>query len=323
MFIQTGGKYGQGARLYSSDNPDFGASVTYYLKEAPKTLKQQREEKEKQLFKDKKPIPQPSVDELRAEKNEEKPYLLFTIYDREGHEVRKIPEKPSKGIHRMNWNLRYDSPRQTFDNVDQFDPFARRAGGSPVLPGTYKVGLSMSVNGELKKLLDPVEFKAVPLNLATLPAEDRAAVDDFNREVARLTIAMTSAEKSADFQLKKARQIKQLLVGLPGAPGQLMEQARKIELQLDDVLFQFNGREAKASWEEIPPGPMPLDRRLSAITYATWSSSSDVTQTQRNNLKILKEEFPPLQEKIKNTGDTLRLLEEKLDELGAPWTTGR
>lgn len=323
MFIETSGKYGQGASLYSSDNPDFGAMITYYLKESPKTLKQKRAEKEKDLFKEKKPIPQPTVEELRAEKNEEKPYLLFTIYDQEGNEVRKIVEKPSKGIHRMNWNLRYDSPRQTFDDVEKFNPFARRGSGSPVLPGTYKVGLMMNENGEMKKLADPVEFRAVPLNLATLPAGNRSAVDAFNREVAGMIIEMTAAEKSADFQLKRARQIQQLLVGLPGAPAELMQQARQIELQLDDLLFRFNGREPQASWEEIPPGPMPLNRRLGAVAYATWSSFSDVTQTQKDNLQILRDEFPPLKEKIKKTGESLRALEEKLDELGAPWTTGR
>jgi photosystem II stability/assembly factor-like uncharacterized protein len=52
MYIQTGGKYGQGSTFFTADNPDFGATFTYYLKEVPRTLKAERQEEEKELFKE-------------------------------------------------------------------------------------------------------------------------------------------------------------------------------------------------------------------------------------------------------------------------------
>ena len=58
MYIQTEGKYGQGATLFHAPNPPFGAVITYYLKDVPKTLEEARHEKEKELFKASKPIPQ-------------------------------------------------------------------------------------------------------------------------------------------------------------------------------------------------------------------------------------------------------------------------
>ncbi|MEA3317605.1 MAG: YCF48-related protein, partial [Bacteroidota bacterium] len=58
MYIQTGNKYGQGSTVYTAKNPEFGARFTYFLKEVPKTQKQIRKKKEKELFKDSKPIPQ-------------------------------------------------------------------------------------------------------------------------------------------------------------------------------------------------------------------------------------------------------------------------
>ena len=42
MFVQTDAKYGQGSTFYKAKNPDFGATFTYYLKEVPKTLKEER-----------------------------------------------------------------------------------------------------------------------------------------------------------------------------------------------------------------------------------------------------------------------------------------
>ena len=68
MFATTRSKYGQGSAFYSAKNPETGAVFTYYLKEVPKTLKQERREKEKELFKDKKQIPQPDQADYEGSK---------------------------------------------------------------------------------------------------------------------------------------------------------------------------------------------------------------------------------------------------------------
>ena len=47
MYIQKSGRYGTGSTWYTADNPPFGATFTYYVKEVPKTLKQERKEREK------------------------------------------------------------------------------------------------------------------------------------------------------------------------------------------------------------------------------------------------------------------------------------
>jgi hypothetical protein len=52
-------------------------------------------------------------------------------------------------------------------------------------------------------------------------------------------------------------------------------------------------------------------------------STSVITQTEKDNYAILKEEFPPLLEKLKMINTELKVLEGKLDELDAPWTPGR
>ena len=72
MYIQTGGKLGQGSTYYLANNPDFGATFTYYLKEAPKSLKSIRQASEKRIGTDQKDIPFPGWEALEKEKNEEK-----------------------------------------------------------------------------------------------------------------------------------------------------------------------------------------------------------------------------------------------------------
>jgi len=73
MFIKRRGTFGGvGSSFFKADNPPFGATFTYYIKDAPKTRKAQRQEKEKELIKEDKPVYYPSWDELRLENREEK-----------------------------------------------------------------------------------------------------------------------------------------------------------------------------------------------------------------------------------------------------------
>jgi hypothetical protein len=107
MYIQTSNKDNQGDTYYKAPNPVFGATFTWYIKEVPKTQKQIRKEKEKELFKNGEPIPQPTWRELQLEEKAEPSHLIFTIYDAGGNVVRQLTQPPSKGINRLNWDLRY------------------------------------------------------------------------------------------------------------------------------------------------------------------------------------------------------------------------
>ena len=158
MYIQTGGKYGQGSNFFKVKNPDFGATFTYFLKEVPKTLKKVRHEKEKELFKEKQPIPQPSREELRLEEAEQEPQLIFTVYDEDGNAIRILTKKASKGINRITWDLRYPSTRP----VSSGTPATGRRGGSSsgsgllAMPGTYSVGMDILEGGDVIALTEPV-----------------------------------------------------------------------------------------------------------------------------------------------------------------------
>jgi hypothetical protein len=331
MYVQTGGKYGQGSNFFASENPPYGATFTYYLKEVPKTLKEMRHEKEKKLFKEKQPIPQPSVDELRAEAEELDPYLVFSIRDASGKEIRKLSSNASKGISRLTWDLKYPSLRPVSTRTEKFTPVAasgvrgRGRGGSmiPVMPGTYTVSLSMVTREGMRELAGPVEFTAEALGISTLPAQNSAALLAFRSDVSALAATMSAAENFAADLQKKVVLIMQTLHNTPGTPGELMEKAMAVNQQLEEVLYGFEGPEARASIEEIPPHLMPLNRRLRALVYAHYTSTSEATQTEKDNYKILKDELPPVLDKLNIVHHELKALNEELDIIGAPWTPGR
>jgi hypothetical protein len=63
---------------------------------------------------------------------------------------------------------------------------------------------------------------------------------------------------------------------------------------------------------------------LGSIVWTHYRSTSGITQTQRDLFDILKEEFPPVLEELKDIHDVkLPEIEKELDAIGAPFTPGR
>jgi len=323
MYLPGDGKGSQGSTVFTAKNPDFGAIFTYYLKEVPKTLKEKRQEKEKELFKKSEPIPQPSEADLRLEKNEIPFFLTFTITDENGNIVRNIRKIPSKGISRVNWDLRYQATR-TIEAGEKYDPLKDNGSGILAMPGKYKVSLSLTSAGETKLLAGPVDFNAVVLNNTTLPAPDRAALVEFHKKVADIARVMQGTEEYAGLLYKNVNDILQSLNSTPSASPELKTKAIELQLQLDEILnVKFNLRSKKPSQEENPPAPVPLNSRLEKIAWSTWSSTSQPTQLQLDAYQILNEEFPPLYEQVKHIGTVdLPDLEKQMDKLKAPPVPG-
>jgi len=322
MFIQTGGKYGQGSNFYKAKNPEFGATFTYFIKEVPKTLKEERMEREKELFKEKQPIPQPTREQLRAEDDEVAPYLVFAIRDASGEPVRKLYEKASKGVNRLTWDLRYSST----DPVSSEN--SERSGSSSesgllAMPGAYSVEIYQVDRNGVTQLTDPEPFNATLLNQFSLPVQNRDALLAFQSEVSELSRVMTGTRQLARDQQSKLRAIRKALRQTPGSGVEIYEKVLELEAELKDLLFTLEGPRAEASWEELPPMDMPLNNRLRAMVYTHWSSTSELTKTETDQLEILKEEFPPVLASLERIVDEIEDLDIQLEEMKAPWTPGR
>src|SRR4029077_2983994 len=73
------GKAEQGERYFMGENPAFGASFTYYLKDGYKSLREQRRAREKDVVKAGGDTFYPVWDSVRAEEREETPAVLLTV----------------------------------------------------------------------------------------------------------------------------------------------------------------------------------------------------------------------------------------------------
>ncbi|MBK7133848.1 MAG: glycosyl hydrolase [Bacteroidales bacterium] len=326
MYIQSSGFDNQGSTYFKSPNPEFGATFTYFVKEVPKTAKAIRQEKEKALFEKGEPIPQPSIAELDAESKETKPYLIFTITDESNNIVKRIYKSASKGVSRTTWNFTYESNSPV--TTTKFEPVPsgggrRGGGGIQAMPGTYKVSMSMVAKGETKELSGPVPFVCKPLNLATFTATDLKGKYAWIKEASEFSRTMYGTISYTGELTNKVNAMMQAIHQTPSAPAGLMKEAERINKELNDIQFIFSGPQAKASQEEIPPVDMALSDRLSEMANASYGTSGDISIIAKEQLDILKAEFPPILARVKKAGDDLLKLDKELDAVKAPWTPGR
>jgi photosystem II stability/assembly factor-like uncharacterized protein len=321
MFVETGGFDNQGSTYFKAPNPAYGATITYFVKDVPKTARAIREEKEKTLFEKGEKIPQPSREELKAEENEISPYLIFTIRDDNNNIVRQIYKSASKGVNRVTWNFTYAGFQPV--NTSEYNPLSSGSNGIQAMPGTYKVSMSMCAKGETRELAGPENFVCKPLNLSTFQSSDPKANLDFLKEASEYSRKVYGSISYANELLTRSNSVLQALQLTPAATPAMKTEAFRLLNELKNIMFRFNGPQAKASWEEVPPTDMPLSQRLGEIAITSYSSSSDITGIVKDQLEILKSEFPPVLDRIRKAGEDLQKLDRQLDDIKAPWTPGR
>ncbi len=230
--------------------------------------------------------------------------------------------KPSKGISRFNWDLRYDSPYPV-KGSGRFNPLSESGGGMLAMPGTYTIKAELISRDGTKLLTEAKEFQTKILNNNTLPRKDLATTLEFNTKMSELTRVMRGANQFVEESVDKIVRIQNTILQSSAGTKEMLDKARNIELELRDILFEFEGPQPKASWEELDEIDMPLNRRLSSVIYSTWRSTQGVTSTMEDSYDIISEEFPPLLERIRKVNKAISELENMMENAKLQWTPGR
>jgi hypothetical protein len=329
MFEQNSEFDNQGSMYYVAKNPPYGATVTYYVDTVPKTDKDIRKENEKKLFEKGEFIPQPTALELSLEEREIKPYLIFTITDEDGTVIRKLYKSASKGVGRITWNFTYAGYQpvravEKFNPVSEGDSRSRYGGGGIlVMPGKYFISMAMYAKGEVKELAGPEPFVCKPLDIVTIPVTDAAAKEKWLKEMAALSKTAYGAISYAAELEGKINTIMQTIHQTPEAPTTLMKEAAALSDEMSEINYLIRGISVGASTEETPPSPVSLSARLSAMSRSLYGNSGDISGIADQQFRILQKEFPVLLGRIQKAGAAVDALNAKLDEIRAPWTSGR
>lgn len=318
-YKQTGGKYGQGATYFGTENPPVAATFRYWIKEVPKTLKAKRKEAEKEAEKQKKEITYPTMDELRAEDLTEPAYLLFTITDETGLVVRTLKTAASEGMSSITWDLRHPG---VYPITEAGEPFATGGSGMPAAPGRYEVSMAMFADGTLQPMAGPVAFHVKTLDNTTLPAADRDELAAFQQKVAALGRVVMGAEQLAGDLQKRIGAIRTAIAATPAASFALDRKAKAVEDACRMIMIAFNGDESLAKRNENQPPN--ISSRLGNLVWGHWRSTSAPTRIMRTDYDVIIQEFTPVYSKLKTLWNVdTKALEDELEVLGAPYTPGR
>ncbi len=313
----------QGSAFYAAENPPFGATITYYLKDTIKTQKQLRREAEKAAEKKGTPPPAPTKDELRAEAEEEAPAILLDILDANGKVIRTLTGPAASGIQRVTWDLREPAasvaaPKGEGDE----DGFAFQPRGPLVKPGMYSIALSKRVRGKVTPLGQSRQFQVVLDAGATPSPMEGQEHFAFVAQVAKLQRAIAGTQEAASELASRLERIKRTLDQSPAVDAKWKDVARKLEQKNRDILRALRGDAVLAQRNENTP-PSIADR----IGYAVGAQRSALqkpTQTQRDAYAIASQELREELAKLRSLIEMeLRPLERALDAAGAPWTPGR
>ena len=328
MYIQAQpiggrGKSFQGESFYTAENPPFGATFTYYLKDALKTKKEKRQEAEKDASKKGAVLSIPNRSDLSAEEEEEAPAIICTVTDANGHVVRRLTGPITAGIQRIAWDLRYPAASlPPPPNPETEDPFNEGPVGPLVMPGTYRVSVARRVDGVITPLGQPQEFQVTVEGQENMSAADRAALVEFQQKVARLQRAVTGALEAANALKPRLAAIRRALLETPSAGETLLAEATTLDKRTNDILRALRGDNAlRARNMNLPPS---IGERVGDIVGGQRMSTARPTQTQMNQYAAAAQDFETTLAQLRQLieGDLLRL-EKQMEAAGAPWTPGR
>ena len=318
------GKAFQGAAFYAADNPPFGATFTYYLKDNILTQKEKRHEAEKEAAKKGQKSPYPSYDQLRAEAEEEAPAILLTISDQTSAKIRTLTGPVKKGFHRVSWDLRDPAaalPRPRPPESDD-DLFYEEPSGPLIMPGMYHVTMAKRVNGVVTPMAGPIEFAVEVDGESSIPQTDRQLLRAFQAKVQRLRRAVSGTLEAANALTDRLEKIKKALDQTPTIDPKWMAAARKLAQNNRDVLRALRGDVALRTRNENTP--MSIVERVEDIAGEQLLALAKPTTTQLDAYQIANEEFSVELAKLRHLIEVdLRELEKAMDAAGAPWTPGR
>ena len=301
----------QGHNMWSAKNPSYGATFTLHLKEVPTTLVSARQQKEKELEKEKKDVSYPSFDALRAEALDEAAKLIWIISDAQGTEIRRLSTSPQKGIVRQQWDLRKATT----------NPVGNGGRGPLVVPGTYQLKVVMVHNGQTEELVANTAFVVKGLNNQTLVAKDQNALNAFRAEVAELNRRVSGAEKRFEELNDELGLIEKAVLNYPNTDLQLLKEIRALKVMKSELRMQLYGDELRAKHEfETAPS---FTSRLGMLEYQLAENTTGVSKTHQANLAMVNQEYAKLNEGLKSYQARVIALHQALEKAQIPYTKSR
>jgi len=313
-----------GDTFYFAQNPAFGATFTYYLKQKYRTLRETRQEAEKKAAKEHgnayPTLPYPTKDQLREEAEEQAPLVWLTVRDESGEVVRQIAGTNEKGINRVAWDLRYPAttlpPAERDTSLDVPPP-----SGVLVMPGTYSVQLSRKVRDQWADLTQTQKFRVYTEAETGMKPETLAELHKFQRKLARLDRAATAAVSFGNELSSRLGAINRALAQTPANTLPMRQEADALVRELNKLMTALRGDQALSVLNEQTPSS--VTSRIRETATGERLSTSLPSATHRAQYNIASNEFADALKQLRAIYARFDALQQRIERVGAPWTSGR
>ena len=304
---------GSQGSIYSAENPPYGATFTYYLRDTIKTKKALRKEKEKALNKKNSNVPFPGWNTLQEEAWQEAPQIVLIVKDNNGNVVNRVVGKNKVGITRVTWNLSV-SPQ----SVVQLEG-SNGAWTFPAVPGSYTVSLNKVVDGVMTELSSPKSFEVKPLWKETaLPPASEEEIATFITSLEDYRLKMSQVAVDLDNSMKKAKAMKTALTRANRPITELMKQLHDANQRLLKLNAQMSGNTTQnAIGADETSIPSPRSRFFYAARGA--STTHGPTDTHKSSLEIGSKQIASIRTELDDIlGNVMPKLEQAMEAAGAP-----
>ena len=301
-------KGSQGDGYFVADNPPYGTTFTYYLKNTFKSIKDKRQAKEKKLEKENKDIPFPGWKKLDQEITEIKPGYFLVIKDSDNNIIKRIKLKNTKGFHRATWNHTRSS--KTINK--------HRFGGVKVAPGTYKAELvKITPDGNEFAIGQTVEFKIDKLYKGSLPGQSMDKVADFWKKLDAFTAKVQLSIKKFNKTKNDIKLLQQAYLKAEKQNTSVEKKIADLRKQILDLDLKIFGSKAKKEvGERNPPS---IQDRIGAVMMGVQNSSYGPTPMHIKTFEIARKEFNQYKNQLMQMEKEIKEIKKQLQELGAPF----
>ncbi|NOR87948.1 MAG: hypothetical protein GQ527_10090 [Bacteroidales bacterium] len=307
-----GKKGSQGASLYVAKNPEFGALITYYLRESVKSKKDLRKEKETKLKKNKQPIEFPNWEDIDEELIEVKTSIWLVINNPKGEQIKKIALQTKKGMHRVNWDLSTESIRP----ITRKGSDVLNAKGKMVAPGQYFAVMIKEERGHIEVISDTIDIQLKALYKGSLKGAEPEEVALFWKEIEQLQSEMSIFYIDLRKAIDKTEKFQIALNKSKASNAAIFQQLFLLRKEFVELEKEIHGPYAMRALDiEYKP---TISQRIQVAAMGTNSSTYGPTPTHLRSLEIAKEELELLKTKLQELQKTILAIESSLQDIGAP-----
>jgi hypothetical protein len=301
---------------YAAENPEHGATLTYFLKESLLTTKEKRKDAEKALVKAKKYPKYPAWEAIEKENQEPKPAVYLEIRNASGEFINRVEGDVKKGLHRVTWNMNYANSSAIISGDDDED-FRQR--GLMAAPGTYTAALYQRVGSDVTQLADAVEFELKPIYTQTVPGPTTDAALEFGKkikEAQRRSSAINAALEEMETTMETLRSAIDVT---PGDISGIETQYAAIQAEINAINFELGGLESR---ERLGIKPANINSRLRYSYSALWTSYGPTAQ-HIEQFGFAMDGLNDVSTRLKSSREqAIPQLQQAIVNAGGPWTSG-